>query len=127
MRQQELLQKKDLLGIEFDMFLWPNNQDDGDFESLLMQIINPDHQCLLNCFNKFENCVRSNDPENTQYDAPGRKAAIYTYISMMKKSQSQETDLKKGIWMFDKEEYWNLNRDYAKPFVDFLQSFFGGE
>lgn len=121
-RKTELLRKKVELDIEFELFLWPNNQDDGDFESLLMQMINKKHRCLLNCFEKFENCIRSNDPENRKYDTPGRKAAVYTYISMMKKTQSQEAELKKGIWMFDQKDYWDLDAEYAKPMKDLVKS-----
>lgn len=123
-RKGELLLKKEELNIEFSLFLWPNNQDDGDFEYLLIKMINQQHHCLLDCFSKFENCVRSNDTQNRLYDTPGRKAAIYTYISMMKKSQQEEAELKKGIWMFDQTEYWNLDAEYASPLTNFLKSFF---
>jgi len=49
--------------IDFDLFLWPDNQTDGDFELFLSKIVNPEHQCLLDCYEHFEDEVRANDPE----------------------------------------------------------------
>ena len=73
--------------IDFDLFLWPDNQNDGDFELLLSKIVNQDHQCLLDCYEHFEEEVRANDPEEVKYETPGRKGEMYSYISLHKMSQ----------------------------------------
>lgn len=124
-RSSELKKKKELLGLEFELFLWPNNKDDGDFESLLIQMINPIHQCLLDCFNGFEMCIRGNDPDEILYKTPERKSAIFTYINSFIKTQSEEKKIKSGYWLFSDERFWNLDADAGKPFVDFLKRIFG--
>jgi hypothetical protein len=63
--------------IDYELFLWPDNHADGDFEMLLSKIINPEHQCLLDCYENFEDEVRANDPEEVKYDTPGRKGEMY--------------------------------------------------
>lgn len=119
-RSTELMMKREQLGLDFELFLWPNNQDDGDFESLLIQMINPVHQCLLDCFNGFEMCIRGNDPDEQFYKTPERKSAIYTYINSFIKSKSEEEKMKSGYWFFNDARFWNLDADAGKPFVEFL-------
>ena len=119
-RATELLAEKNRMSLDFELFLWPNNSDDGDFESLLMKMINPNHQCLLDCFTGFEMCIRGNDPKEEIYRTPDRKSAIYTYIHTFIKSQSEEKMMKSGVWFFNDSRYWNLDADAGKPFHDFL-------
>ena len=111
--------------IDFDLFLWPDNQTDGDFELLLSKIVNPEHQCLLDCYEHFEDEVRANDPEEEKYDTPGRKGEMYSYISLQKMSQKQKDYLSKGYWMFDNPKYWDLSSEELNPLVDFLNKYFG--
>jgi len=111
--------------IDFDLFLWPNNQTDGDFELLLSKIVNPEHQCLLDCYEHFEDEVRENDPEEEKYETPGRKGEMYSYISLQKMSQKQKGYLSKGYWMFDNPKYWDLSSEELNPLIDFLNKYFG--
>ena len=111
--------------IDFDLFLWPDNQTDGDFELLLSKIVNSEHQCLLDCYEHFEDEVRANDPEEEKYDTPGRKGEMYSYISLQKMSQKQKKELSKGYWMFDDSKYWDLSSEELNPLVDFLNKYFG--
>lgn len=122
-RQSEILAMKSE-SIEFDLFLWPDNHTDGDFEMLLSKIINPEHQCLLDCYENFEDEVRANDPDEVKYETPGRKGEMYSYISLQKISQKQKKELSKGYWMFDDSKYWDLSSDELKPLIDFLGTFF---
>lgn len=122
-RSSDLLSQKQVLGIEFELFLWPNNHDDGDFESLLLQMINPAHQCLLDCFNGFEKCISGNDPEGKIYQTPDRKSAIYTYINTFIKSKSEETNIKNGFWLFNDPRYWDLNAEAGKPLLELLKNY----
>ena len=67
--------------IKFKLFLWPDNKTDGDFELLLSKIVNPEHQCLLDSYEHFEDEVRRYDPNDEKYDIPGRKGEMYTYLT----------------------------------------------
>lgn len=112
--------------IEFELFLWPNNKDDGDFELLLSKVINADHQCLLDCYDEFEDNVRKHDPNSEKYVTPGRKGKMYTYETLHKGLQDFKDDIKDGIWHFDNPEYWNLDAEQLTSLVDFLTPYFDG-
>lgn len=128
-RKEELLKKKEDFAIEFDLFLFPNNKEDGDFETLLEKCINIKHQCLLDCFHKFEGCVSSHRDEKGEclYVAPNRKAMMYTYVESMKKSNKETEKFHKDKdYFFDNPEYWNLEAEGLKELKLFLTQYIDG-
>lgn len=110
------------LGIEFSLFLFPNNSSSGDFESLLEQIVNKKHKRLLNCFSKYENCISQYKDEgsNPIYITPARKAKIYSYIDAFPKTRENKEQFKKGNYFFLDKEYWNLDESFIDPLKEFL-------
>lgn len=99
-----------------ELFLFPNNEEDGDFETLLEHLIQKEkHAQMLDCYADYETCL-GND-----YVHPNLKGKIFTYISAMKMSSSKRRKLGNGEWMFDNAEYWSLESDYLKPLKAFLQ------
>ncbi len=125
-RKQELLQQKALLSIEFELFLFPNDQEDGDFETLISQLINLKHQELLNCFKDYEVCVggKKDASRHAVYNVPNRKSKMYAYIDSMKKTIAEEKAFKNRNhdYFFDNPEYWNLDAEYSFPLKFFLLS-----
>jgi len=120
-RREEILALKEQLGIEFELFLFPNNHEEGAFEELLLKIINQKHQCLLDCFKGYEMCIGNYDKEK-KYERPNTKAKIYSYISTFKRSRSQKEKFKAGNWDFLNQEYWNLDVEYLMPLKNFFLS-----
>lgn len=99
-----------------ELFLFPNNEEDGDFETLLEHLIQKEkHAQMLDCYADYETCL-GND-----YVHPNLKGKNFTYISAMKMSSSKRRKLGNGEWMFDNAEYWSLESDYLKPLKEFLQ------
>jgi hypothetical protein len=99
-----------------ELFLFPNNEEDGDFETLLEHLIQKEkHTQMLDCYADYETCL-GND-----YVHPNLKGKIFTYISAMKMSSSKRRKLGNGEWMFGNAEYWSLESDYLKPLKAFLQ------
>lgn len=99
-----------------ELFLFPNNEEDGDFETLLEHLIQKEkHTQMLDCYADYETCL-GND-----YVHPNLKGKNFTYISAMKMSSSKRRKLGNGEWMFDNAEYWSLESDYLKPLKEFLQ------
>ncbi|MGM9781710.1 MAG: hypothetical protein ACI3Y7_07650 [Candidatus Cryptobacteroides sp.] len=41
-RRDELISNRDSIGIDFELFLWPDNKSDGDVECLMEQIARRD-------------------------------------------------------------------------------------
>ncbi len=123
-RKSEIETQRQKLSLNFELFLWPNNHEDGDFETLLLKMINPKHQGVLDCFQGFEKCVGGRDPKGLMYELPGLKAEMYTYIEIMKLSDDERKTLKNGFYQFDNPEYWNLDSAEAKPLKIFFEQYF---
>ena len=49
-RRKELLAVKEEFGVEFELFLLPNDKDAGELEDMLENIINPNNQPVMDCF-----------------------------------------------------------------------------
>lgn len=99
-----------------ELFLFPNNSDDGDFETLLERIANQaSNERFFDCFSDFEKCL------GDAYRHPNLKAKLYSYINLQKDLSSQERDsLGRGEWLFENNRFWNLNH----PALDALKDFF---
>ena len=106
------------LGIEAEIFLFPNNADDGDFETLLEGTARRDSfRRFFDCFKDYELCL------GDEYIHPNRKGKLHTYITSMKLSNSQRKKIGSGSWLFDEEKYWNLHADVLSPLADFLSKY----
>lgn len=123
-RKADIERQRLQLHLNFELFLWPNNSDDGDFESLVLEMINPQHQGVLDCFEGFEKCVGGHDPEGLLYELPGRKGEAYTYIELMKLSTDERKSLHKGYWHFENPKFWDLDAAAGNALKTFLQPFF---
>ena len=118
-RRTDILDSKNSLAIDFELFLLPDNQNPGDLEILLFNIINPKHQVIFDCFEKYQACLEN----NSQYRIPTLKTKIYAY---------QDTLLSKRNSYLAKEEsrdyrnsdHWNLDNKYLEPLRKFLSSHF---
>ena len=115
-RREEIEKILDENNTQAELFLFPNNDEDGDFETLLEHLMQKTkHAKMLDCYTDYENCL-GND-----YVHPNLKGKIFTYISAMKMTNSKRRKLGNGEWMFDNAEYGNLESDYLKPLKEFLQ------
>lgn len=117
-KQLESLKKEH--DIDFDFFLFPNNKEDGAFEEMLINIINPEHKGLIDCFNKYEMCIGGQNSADELYETPNAKAKIYSYITSFRRSQKEREKLKRGDWDFLNSKYWQLDSDYLKPLKEFV-------
>lgn len=58
--------------------------------------------------------------ERELYNLPGRKAKIYTYIEMMKKSKEEQESFKRGYWLFNRPDLWNMDAPAGNALKNFL-------
>ena len=124
-RAEELKQTLDLLNENSnrnEIFLFPNNEGDGALEDLLEQIINPEHCCIMEYFDTYEQSLASHKDTDgkDKYQTPDQKARMFAYISAFKKASTQREHLKKGDWMFDNPQFWDLNAAALQPLKNFL-------
>lgn len=104
-------------------FLLPNNQDDGDLETLLEQIINPENQTIFDCWANYEDCLRSHKEKN--YTTPARKTKIYAYLeALLGESNSQKELIKEPNRNYLNTLHWNLKAPVLNNLKTFLDNFF---
>lgn len=99
---------KKLQGLEYNLFLFPDNSSEGNIECLLEQIILPDKQDIFDCFENYKRCLTE---KNKGYQLPNKKGKIYSY--------------KEALGALGKEkqfkpEYWNFNSSKLDPLKRFL-------
>lgn len=124
-RRTELLSIKNMHGVEFELFLLPNDNDPGALEDLLENIINPDNQPIMDCWASYEENLRSvriptkNPPTLT---IPAKKTKIYAYLeTLLGKSRSQKKLIKDPYRDYENDQHWNLDADYLFPLKEFLR------
>ena len=117
-RQSELDMELKELDCNAEIFLFPNNHDDGMFENLLEHLtLTERYKNFFDCYSDYEACLGDG------YRHPDLKGKVFTYISSMKSlSNTKWKKLGSGDWQFAYPEYWNLDAEYLQPLKDFLYS-----
>ncbi|WRA44351.1 hypothetical protein KVL46_01830 [Helicobacter pylori] len=118
-------------GIDFpkeQIFLFPNNQDDGDLETLLLKIAK--HDEFLKCFEGYLECIKSKEHYKPIKNI--RKNMLYAYLEAL----GLENLTKTNIGVFDgkgkikeehQEEYEKLKEviDFNSNSLISLKNFLG--
>ncbi|WP_367683322.1 DUF3226 domain-containing protein [Helicobacter pylori] len=118
-------------GIDFlkeQIFLFPNNQDDGDLETLLLEITK--HDEFLKCFEGYLECIKSKEHYKPIKNI--RKNMLYAYLEAL----GLENLTKTNIGVFDdkgkikeehKEKYEKLKEaiDFSSNSLIPLKNFLG--
>ena len=113
LRKKELEEQKAELNIEFELFLFPNNKDNGDLEELLLNLTVEEHHGIFECFKPFNECLKS---KNSTYNVPSLKTRVYSYSDF----QNQEPKENNRNYLLD---CWNLDEEYATPLIEFLRKY----
>ena len=123
-RRKELLAIREEFGVEFELFLLPNNKDAGELEDMLEKIINPNNQPVMDCWTTYEGeleKVRIPTKTPPTLTIPAKKTKIYAYLeTLLGKSRSQKKLIKDANRNYENTEHWNLDAKYLEPLKDFL-------
>lgn len=122
-RKADVEQKQQEYDVEFPFFLYPDNANDGDVETLMESLARQDlHPTFFSCFHKYEMCVGGELDAlgNQRYNTPDLKGKLHTYMSAQKLSKAKRDRLGRGDWLFDDLNYWDLGRESVRPLVSFL-------
>lgn len=123
-RKAELEKNLFLADFQTDIFLFPNDVDPGDLETVLENIIQEENQVIFECWNSYETCLRSKKnifSKTEKYTTPARKTKIYAYLeALLGESKSQKEKIKEKKRDYLNENYWNLNSEYLKPLKEFI-------
>lgn len=98
---------------ETNIFLLPNNSNDGCLENLLEQIVGPQSGAVFGCFDAYRACI---ERVNSEYTKPDLKTKIYAYSEIITNSGSERTR------NYRDESVWNLNHVVLSPLIDFLKT-----
>ena len=124
-RRAELLAIKEEFGVEFELFLLPNNKDVGALEDLLENIINPNNQPVMVCWQTYEEKLREvRIPSKTPptLTIPAKKTKIYAYLeTLLGKSRSQKKLIKDANRNYKNTQHWNLDAEYLEPLKELLR------
>lgn len=110
--------------VSFPYFLYPDNQSDGDVETLMECAARRDlHRVFFDCFEDYEKCVSgvTDDKGEALYSVPNLKGKLHTYINSQRLSNTQRKRLGHGDWLFEENMYWNLDIDALQPMKKFLE------
>ena len=123
-RRSELLSWKEEHGVDFELFLLPDNHNPGELEDLLESIINPENKPVLDCWNDYEKSLgKVSIPwrDGVPLTIPAKKTKIYAYLeSLLGKSRKQKELIKENKRDYTNENHWNLKAEAIEQLSSFL-------
>ncbi len=119
-RKKEFAEKLSLIDVKlskiitYNTFYFPNDNEKGNIESLLLKIAV--NEKLITCFHNYINCIAPIIIRNKE------KSQVYAYLHALDKDN-------KGIYQDNKRDYtitdhWDLNHPSLEPLKAFLSPFF---
>ena len=124
-RKNEIEAWKNKYALRFELFLFPNNKDDGSLEDLLEMIINPQNSSVFECWEKFENCLPAKTAcTKNPLTIPAKKSKIYAYMEVLHgESNSEKDKIKDPNRDFKNPQHWDLTAKAIEPLRKFLQNY----
>ena len=123
-RWEELSSLKEQYGVEFELFLFPNNQDTGALEDLLENIINPNNRPILDCWENYEEELRKLEiPGRTPppLTTPAKKTKIYGYLeALLGESKKEKKMIKEKEREYGNALHWDLDAEYLERLEEFI-------
>ena len=123
-RRADILNWKQDNGLEFELFLLPNDKDKGALEDLLENIINPNNRPIFGCWEDYEKALVELDiPGRTPppLTTPAKKTKIYGYLeALLGETRQEKEQIKEANRNYEFSLHWDLNAEYLKPLKEFL-------
>ena len=124
-KQARILEWKQEKGLDFELFLLPNNKDKGELEDLLENIINPNNRSIMDCWENYEKELSALEiPGRTPppLTTPAKKTKIYGYLeALLGTSNSEKEKIKERNREYHNTLHWNLTGEYLIPLKEFLE------
>lgn len=94
---------KDKAAVDFNYYIWPNNNSDGEVEDVLLKLIPKDKEPVYNCIESHEICLKSLAIEEINIPDLKNKLNFYLY-TLAQKSDLQSRDYRDS-------KFWNVDFD----------------
>lgn len=105
---------KNEYGVNFQAFLFPDNKNDGDLETLLMKIADKDKYAEFEiCYRKYINCLKQIAAEELSKELFEPKNIIFSYFRThygMKKAKEENRIYTTELWNFEHENIQSFFR-----------------
>lgn len=126
-RRQELVDLKERNGVDFELFLLPDNIGGGALEDLLERIINPENQAVMDCWNGYEESLKDVDlpwRNGKPLTIPAKKTKIYAYLEvLLGASKSEKKKIKEPNRIYTDGNYWDLDAAALSGLIGFLKKY----
>lgn len=111
-----------------EIYLFPGPNREGNIETLLLSLIHPTHQCVMDCFDLYDECLAQySDPATGQrlYYIPSEKRRVYDYVNVLPLSHDERRRHQDegGQKIFENPEWWNLTAGTILPLRTFLDRY----
>lgn len=107
---------KNEFNIDFQTFLFPNNLDNGDLETVLLSIVNLEKfSPFIQSYNDYSNKVKEFSNEQHALELLENKYLVFNYCQVyngVKNSNEKNRTYK--------THYWDLTKETLNPLKDFL-------
>jgi hypothetical protein len=104
---------KKQLAKELPIFLFPNNKDTGELETLLCQLVPEEHRAIFKCYDNYHLCIKALN----KYSNFKEKGKILSYVEVV-------TPLNKAISLSQirsyESNYWNMDSEDITPLKNFI-------
>lgn len=95
------------------IYLFPDNQNQGEVEDLIFQLVRQPHSEIFDCFDRFCSCITHLD---RQYNIANKKSRFYAYLEATG-INPQKIDFKDQI-------FFNLNQEIVGALINFMRENF---
>lgn len=124
-RREELLAWRERAGVEFDLFLLPDDSNAGALEDLLVGMINKENKPVMDCWDGYEESLSKVDlpwRQGRPLTVPAKKTRIYAYLeALLDPTKKQKNLIKEVNRDYLNKNHWNLDADVLKPLASFFQ------
>ena len=124
-RRHEILEWKQRQGVDFELFLLPDDTGSGALEDLLERIINPDNREVMDCWESYENAIKEIRlpwKHGARLTTPAKKTKIYAYLEvLLGASKSEKRKIKEKERNYLDGNHWDLNAEAISGLADFLR------
>lgn len=124
-KKAHILNLKEKIGINFDLFLFPDDINLGELETILKNIIHAHYQPFFdNCLKNFNDCVTE---LGVGLNGMSLKDQIYNYLcAHLSKQESDQRGplISPSKMKYNNNRFWDLNSPYLNPLKNFLSEYF---
>jgi hypothetical protein len=108
--EQSLKELKRIENVDFDYHLWPNHNDNGTVENLLIQLIPTDKKSIFNCFDQYNECLKQFQGLKPLDETLKRSLNSYTYNFNHADKASERNYLDTSFWDMNSDEKPDLKK-----------------